>query len=53
MLEDKGDEVELGVPEDRVPYRRGGYVIHIPAGNTTVVAKSDLVLATLGQESVT
>jgi hypothetical protein len=44
VLRDLGDDgVELAVPEDRVPLK-GGYTVRVPAGNTTVVSKSDLVL---------
>lgn len=40
---DNGDHVELVVPESVVP-RRGGGALRLAAGNTTTVAKADLVL---------
>ena len=48
VLSDDGDEITLAVPEDRVPLR-GGYTVRVAAGNSTLVSKVDLVLATFGQ----
>ena len=39
VLKDCGDEVELAVPEDRVPLR-GGYTVRVAAGNSTLVSES-------------
>ena len=43
---DRGDAVELIVPATRFPLRGGGG-LHVPGGNATTVAKSDLTLETL------
>ena len=43
---DNGDSVTLDIPASRFPLKRGGH-LHIAAGNTTVIAKSDLVLEKL------
>ena len=48
VLRDLGDDgVEVGVPEDTAKPPRGYGVIHIPAGNTRVLHKADLILAGL------
>ena len=49
VLSDDGDEITLATPETRVPHR-GGYTVRVAAGNSTLVSKADLVLATFGQE---
>ena len=46
VLADNGDDVELAVPEDRVPLR-GGYTVRVAAGNSTLVSKADLLLDAL------
>ena len=42
VLADNGDDVELAVPEDRVPLR-GGYTVRVAGGNSTLVSKADLL----------
>ena len=46
VLSDDGDEITLAVPEDRIPLR-GGYTVHVAAGNSTLVSKADLLLEAL------
>ena len=43
VLEDKGDSIEVGVPEHGAPLKRGG-VLRIPSGNTRVLDKAALIL---------
>jgi hypothetical protein len=43
VLEDRGDDVELGVPEHTAP-TKGIELVRIPAGNVTTISKTDLTL---------
>lgn len=47
VLEDKGDTVELGVPETRVQTRDPKSFVRVPAGNVIELSKGDLVLEML------
>jgi hypothetical protein len=47
VLEDRADNVQLGVPEHG-RQTRGGDVIRIPRTNVREVSKADLALATMG-----
>ena len=46
VLEDRGDDVELGVPKHTSP-TRGTELVRIPSGNVHVVSKPDLALAAM------
>lgn len=45
VIEDRGDEIEIGRPESRSPTRRGTEFIRIPAGNTCTLSKGEVVLS--------
>ena len=44
VIEDRFDEVELGVPARRVPTQDPSSFVRIPSGNVTTVSKADLAL---------
>ena len=46
VASDNGDSITLTVPDSRRPLRGGGH-LHIAAGNTITLAKSDLALEEL------